>query len=142
MDHVSQNIVPRVDENLCCFSSSGGVVGSVVNISTMAQYSSGADGVVVALIVVPVLLLLLLLVLPTTSRPGQVRGKIRTRPTADRFTILGVDVGVLRKVGYGIHAMILLSLELMELIIDSDVVEMDRPEQRALISRRFKKQYI
>ena len=95
MDHISQNIVPRVDENLCCFSSSGGVVGSVVNIATMAQYSSGADGVVVALIVVPVLLLLL--VLPTTSRPGQVRGKIRTRPTADRFTILGVDVGVLRR---------------------------------------------
>ena len=61
-----------------------------------------------ALIVVPVLLLLLVLL--TTSRPIQVRGKIRTRPTAHRFTILGVDVGVLRKVGYGIHAMILLSL--------------------------------
>ena len=70
----------------------------------MARYSSGADNVDVAAIAVPELLPLLLVVLPTTSRPGQVRGKMRTRPTADGFTISGVDVGVLRKVGYGRHA--------------------------------------
>ena len=74
----------------------------------MARYSSGADDVVAAAIAVPEPLpLLLLVVLPTTSRPGQVRGKMRTRPTADGFTISGVDVGVLRKVGYGRHAMMI-----------------------------------
>jgi len=31
---------------------------------------------------------------------------------------------------------------LKQRVLRYDVVEMDRPEQRALISRRFKKQYI
>ena len=54
------------------FSSSVGVVGSVVNRATLARYSSGADDDVVAVVAAPPLLV----VLPTTSRPGRVeRGK-------------------------------------------------------------------